>query len=110
MDLSNTERLSDGWGWRESDGSRIELVHAGGVALVGERLDQKDAWRFVYRVEHSESVFIESLGEVTDRSDPRRVLADVARCIDEDDRPPIHLGEMLEIKDGTVRNREWRMQ
>jgi hypothetical protein len=109
MSLTDTERLPDGWAWTRMDEDRIELDHVGRTTLVGERLDQARGWRFIYRVERGESVFVDTLGEIAAECSPQSILADTARHIEDGDLPTADLGELLVVENDSIRGREWRM-
>lgn len=55
-------------------------------------------------------MFVDTLGEIADGSDPRSFLVEVARYIEDGDLPAADIGELLVIENGLVRSREWRIQ
>ncbi|MDL5362226.1 hypothetical protein [Halalkalicoccus sp. NIPERK01] len=97
------------WRWKRTETDRIELGRDGGPTLFGEHTG-RDGWRLGYRVEREGAVFVDALGNLSNRDDPRAVLAETARYIEDHDLPEEHAGELLAVEDGSIRCRRWRIQ
>lgn len=100
----------EGWSWTHTAPGRIELAREDGPSLVGERTERDRPWRVLCRVGSGEAVVVDALGEVSERDVAYAVLADAALRIEREDLPESHLGRVLTVEDGAVRQREWRIQ